>query len=63
MVCADKGKYLWRLGQRPQMPLRIEIIHELPRALPERAALFFDLECDAQAIAMFRELVVNADRR
>lgn len=59
----DRGKYFWRLGQRPQSPLRIEVIRDLPQALPERAALFFDLGCDAQAIALFRELVANADQR
>ena len=59
----EEGRYIWSLGDRGPTPLRIRIIDDAPESLPERAAYYYDLRCESQAVAMIRSLMEAADRQ
>ena len=59
----EEARYIWTLGDRGPVTLRIRMIEMLPAGLVERIALFHDLRCDSQAIPLIREFLAVAERR
>jgi hypothetical protein len=59
----EEGRYIWSLGDRGPTPLWIRIIGDMPDSLPERAAYYYDLRCETQAVALIRSLMASADRQ
>jgi hypothetical protein len=59
----EEGRYIWSLGDRGPTPLRIRIIDDLPDSLPIRAAYYYDLRCETQAVALIRSLMTSANRQ
>lgn len=59
----DEGRYIWSLGDRGPTPLWIRIIDDLPDSLPKRAAYYYDLHCETQAVALIRSLMASANHQ
>jgi len=59
----EEGRYIWSLGDRGPTTLRIRVIDDLPDSLAERAAYYYDLRCETQAVALIRSLMASADRQ
>ncbi|MEE9249666.1 MAG: hypothetical protein V3U93_00870 [Alphaproteobacteria bacterium] len=57
-----EGRYVWTLGNRAPATLRIRIVESLPEDPLMRAALFLDMRCTAQALAVFRAALAGAER-
>ncbi len=57
-----EGRYVWTLGNRAPATLRIRIVESLPEDPLMRAALFLDMRCKAQALAVFRAALAGAER-
>ena len=57
-----QGRYVWTLGNRAPATLRIRIVESLPEDPLMRAALFLDMRCKAQALAVFRAALAGAKR-
>lgn len=56
------GRYVWTLGNRTPWPLWIRVVESLPEDPLMRAALFLDMRCKAQALAVFRAALAGAKR-
>ena len=56
----EEGRYVWSLGNKVRAPLWLRAIDTPPTELLHRAAFYFDMRCEAQAIAVFRESVAAA---
>lgn len=51
---AEEGRYVWSLGARGSVALRIVIVEEVPENPLAAAALQYNLGCEMQAKALFR---------
>ena len=58
-----EGRYIWTLGSRGPSALWIRLVEDPPRNLAERAALYYDMRCTSQAVALFRAMLDGAARR
>ncbi|MFP6744890.1 MAG: hypothetical protein VCB77_06855 [Alphaproteobacteria bacterium] len=59
----EEGRYIWSLGDRGPTPLWIRVIDEIPDSLPERAAFYYNMRCETQAVALIRSLMKSATRQ
>lgn len=57
-----EGRYIWSLGGQGPAPLWLRPVDELPDSLVKRAALYNDMRCYTQAIALIRQIMVSAER-
>ena len=57
-----EGRYVWTLGNRTPVSLWIRVVESLPEDPLMRAALFLDMRCKAQALAVFRAALAGARR-
>lgn len=58
----EEGRFIWSVGGLAAAPLWLRLIDVLPESLVERAALYNDLRCYTQAIALIRQLMTSAKR-
>ncbi len=58
-----EGRYIWTLGSRSPSALWIRLVEDPPRDLAERAALYYDMRCESQAVALLRIMLDGAARR
>lgn len=58
-----EGRYIWTLGSRGPSALWIRLVEDPPRDLAERAALYYDMRCHSQAVALLRAMLDGAARR
>ncbi len=58
-----EGRYIWTLGSRGPSALWIRLVEDPPRNLAERAALYYDMRCASQAVALLRAMLDGAVRR
>ncbi len=59
----EEGRYIWALGSRGVTALRIRMVENLPSGALERAAFYFDLDCNTQATAVFQAALDGAEQR
>ena len=57
-----EGRYIWSLGGQGSAPLWLRLVDELPDSLVKRAALYNDMRCYTQAIALIRKILASAER-
>ena len=57
-----EGRYIWSLGSQGPAPLWLRLVVELPDSLVERTALYNDMRCYTQAIALIRQILASAER-
>lgn len=58
----EEGRYIWSFGNQGPAPLWLRSIDRLPDSLMERAALYYDMRCYTQAIALIRQIMASAER-
>ena len=58
----QEGRYIWSLGGQGSAPLWLRLVDDLPDSLVRRAALYNDMRCYTQAIALIREILASAER-
>lgn len=58
----EEGRYILSLGGQGPAPLWLRPVDELPDSLVKRAALYNDMRCFTQAIALIRQLMASAER-
>lgn len=57
---AEDGRYVWALGSRGAVALRIIVLEEVPSSDLASAALQYDLGCEMQAKALFQSVLAEA---
>ncbi|MFP6746543.1 MAG: hypothetical protein VCD66_02955 [Alphaproteobacteria bacterium] len=57
-----EGRYIWSLGSQGSAPLWFRLVDALPDDLVKRAALYNDMRCYTQAIALIRKILASAER-
>lgn len=58
----QEGRYIWSLGGQGSAPLWLRLVDDLPDSLVRRAALYNDMRCYTQAIALIRKILASAER-
>ena len=59
----EEGRYIWSVGGQVPAALWLRRVDALPESLVERAALYNDMRCYTQAIALIRQMMASAERR
>ena len=57
----EEGRYIWSLGSQGPAPLWLRAVADLPDSLTLRAALYNDMRCYTQAIALIRQILTSAE--
>ena len=57
-----EGRYIWSVGSQGPAPLWLRAVEALPDSLVERTALYYDMRCYTQAIALIRQIMASAER-
>lgn len=56
----EEGRYIWSIGSQGPAPLWFRAVDDLPDSLTLRAALYNDMRCYTQAIALMRQILESA---
>lgn len=57
---AEDGRYVWALGSRGTVAVRVIAMEEIPESPLEKAALQYDYGCEMQARALFQSVLAKA---
>lgn len=57
----EEGRYIWSFGSQGPAPLWLRLVDDLPDDLMLRAALYNDMRCRVQAIALIRQILASAE--
>lgn len=57
----EEGRYIWSFGIQGPAPLWFRAVDNLPDNLSLRAALYYDMRCYTQAIALMRQILAAAE--
>ena len=58
---AEEGRYVWALGSRGTVALRVIELEDMPENPLASAALQYDLGCEMQAKALFQAALAAAE--
>lgn len=59
---AEEGRYTWTLGSRSTVAVRLIAMDEAPESPLAKAAMQYDLGCEAQAKALFHSALAKAQK-
>lgn len=57
---AEEGRYVWALGSRGTVAVRLIAMEEIPDSTLAKAAMQYDLGCEIQAKALFQSALAKA---